>query len=148
MCTKEKPNTIRRVYAIIDDQSNSSLISSGLADELGAVGPEEKYYLTTCSGDREIKYGWRVTGVTIQPPNGAMSDLPTLIECDNIPHDKREIPTPEMARRFPHLQEIASEIPPKAPTFIFSSGETLQNFLKFESSETDPTELHGHKGFL
>ena len=40
------------------------------------------------------------------------SDLPTLVECDSIPQDKREIPTPEMARRFPHLRGIADEIPP------------------------------------
>jgi len=40
------------------------------------------------------------------------ANLPTLIECGNIPQDKREIPTMEMARRFPHLQEIADGIPP------------------------------------
>ena len=40
------------------------------------------------------------------------SDLPTLIECNSLLQDKREIPTPEMARRFAHLQEIASEILP------------------------------------
>lgn len=43
---------------------------------------------------------------------GVAADLPILIECSNIPQDKREIPTPEMARRFPHLQDIANEIPP------------------------------------
>ena len=47
----------------------------------------------------------------VRSPNGAKSELPTLVECDNIPQDKREISTPEMARRFPHLQEIANEIP-------------------------------------
>ena len=112
---KEKPDTLHRIYAIVDEQSNSSLISSELADELGAVGPEEKYLLTTCSGEKEIKYGRRVAGVAIQSLNGVTSDLPTLIECDSIPHDKREIPTPEMARRFPHLHEIAGEIPPLDP---------------------------------
>jgi len=40
------------------------------------------------------------------------SDLPTLIECDSIPQEKREVPTPEMARKFPYLQEIANEVPP------------------------------------
>ena len=101
--SKEKPHEARRVYAIIDEQSNSSLISSELADELGAVGPEEKYYLTTCSGAKETKYGRRVTDTVIQSLGGAASDLPTLIECGDIPQDKREIPTPEMARRFSHL---------------------------------------------
>lgn len=54
---KAKPDTTHRVYAIIDDQSNSSLISNKLADILGSRGLEEKYYLSTCGGDRETKYG-------------------------------------------------------------------------------------------
>ena len=110
--SKEKPHAVHRVYAIMDEQSNSSLISVELADELGASGPEEKYFLTTCSGTKETKYGRRVTDVVIQSISGVTANLPTLIECGNIPQDKREIPTPEMARRFPHLEEIANEIPP------------------------------------
>jgi hypothetical protein len=102
-----------RVYAIIDDQSNSSLISSELADMLGAEGPKEKYYLSTCSGSKETKFGRRVSGLVIRSvSNGREVHLPTLVECDNFPDDKREIPTPEVAQRFPHLQEIAREIPP------------------------------------
>ena len=110
--SKQKPNKSHRIYAIIDEQSNSSLISSELADDLGAAGAEEKYYLTTCSGEKETKYGRRVTGMKIQSLSGTEFNLPTLIECDSIPHDKREIPTPDMARRFPHLQEITNELPP------------------------------------
>ena len=62
-------------------------------------------------GDQVPEYGRRVTDV-VQSVSGAAADLPTLIECGNIPQDKGEIPTPEMARRFPRLQEIANEIPP------------------------------------
>ena len=109
--SKERPKSICRVYAIIDDQSNSFLITSELADELGATGPEEKYYLTTCSGEKEAKYGRRVTGVVLKSLKGTESELPTLVECNNIPRDKQEIPTPEMARRFPHLSDIANEVP-------------------------------------
>ena len=50
--TREKPHPVHRVYAIMDEQSNS-LISIELADELGASRPEEKYLLTTCSGTKE-----------------------------------------------------------------------------------------------
>ena len=109
---KDKPDFVRRVYAIIDEQSNSSLISSELADELGVLGLQEKYYLSTCTSEKEVKYGRRAANVSVQSPKGTASDLPTLIECDSIPQGKREIPTPEMARKFPHLQEIANEIPP------------------------------------
>ena len=109
--SKERPENVCRVYAIIDDQSNTSLITSDLADELGATGPEEKYYPTTCSGEKEAKYGRRVTGVVLNSLNGTESELPTLIECNSIPRDKHEIPTSEMARRFPHLNDIANQIP-------------------------------------
>ena len=87
------------------------MITSELADELGVTGPEEKYYLTTSSGEQEGKYGRRVTGVVLKSLKETESELPTLIECNNIPRDKQEIPTPEMARRFPHLSDIANEIP-------------------------------------
>jgi len=53
---KERPDNAYQVYAILDEQSNSSLISSELADELGVVGAGEKYFLTTCSGEKEVKY--------------------------------------------------------------------------------------------
>ena len=109
---KNKPDFIRRAYAIIDEQSNSSLISSELADELGVSGPQEKYYLSTCTSEKEVKYGRRVANVSIRSTSGTASDLPALVDCDSIPHDKREIPTPELARRFPHIQGIADEIPP------------------------------------
>ena len=110
--SKKKTGSPHRVYAIIDEQSSTSLISSELADELGADGPREKYYLSTCTSEHETKYGRRVPGVYIRSLNGIELDLPTLVECESIPQDKREIPTPETAARFPHLKQIAGEIPP------------------------------------
>lgn len=107
---ESRPKELHRVYAIIDDQSNASLISPDLANQLKIEGPGEKYFLSTCSGTKVIKYGRRVPGLTLTA-NGKISKLPTLIECDNIPQDKNEIPTPEIARRFEHLKEIAHEIP-------------------------------------
>lgn len=80
VASKDRPESICRVYAIIDDQSNASLITSDLADELGATGPEEKYYLTTCSAEKEAKYGRCVTAVVLRFLNGMESELPTLIE--------------------------------------------------------------------
>ncbi len=94
--------------------NNSSLISSELADKLGADGSREKYYLSTCSSNKETKFGRRVPGLVIRSvSNGREAHLPTLVECDHFPEDKKEIPTPEVARRFPHLKDIALEIPPK-----------------------------------
>ena len=109
---EDHPNDVHRVYAIVDDQSNPSIISTELADKLNMEGPDWKYYLSTCGGDREVRYGWRITGLIIRSIHGRTSRLPTLTECDGIPQEKKEIPTPEIAREHPHLRSIAEEIPP------------------------------------
>ena len=41
---EDRPNEFHRVYAIVDDQSNASIISTKLVDKLKAEGPECKYY--------------------------------------------------------------------------------------------------------
>ena len=104
-----------RIYAIIDDQSNASMISPNLADKLGATGPKLKYLLSTCSGTTKEKSGRRVCGVMLRSMAGRTIRLPQLVECSNIPQDKREIVTPEMAMQFSHLKEVAKEIPPYNP---------------------------------
>lgn len=37
---------------------------------------------------------------------------PPLIECDSMPDDRTEIPTPEIAQHHPHLRPIANKIQP------------------------------------
>jgi hypothetical protein len=111
---QRRPRERQRVYAIMDDQSNASLITTELANQLQADGPIEKYHLTTCSDNKVVKYSRRVPGLILQSTVGATSKilkLPTLIECDHVPQDKHEIPTPETAKRFDHLRDIATEIP-------------------------------------
>lgn len=41
--------------------------------------------------------------------------LPTLIECNHMPDDRSEIPTPAVAQHQPHLKSIAHRIPPLDP---------------------------------
>jgi hypothetical protein len=41
--------------------------------------------------------------------------LPTLLECNQIPINHLEIPTPNAARHHGHLRRIADEIPPLVP---------------------------------
>ena len=51
---EDRPNEVHRVYAIVGDQSNASIISTELTDKLNAEGPEWKYYLSTCGGAKEV----------------------------------------------------------------------------------------------
>ncbi|KAK3734147.1 hypothetical protein QZH41_005664 [Actinostola sp. cb2023] len=107
----QHPQERHRVYAIIDDQSNTSMITPDLADKLKADGPRDRYLLSTWSGEKEVNYGRRISGVLLSAGNKT-SKLPTLVECAHIPQDKAEIPTPEIAGRFSHLRDIAQDIPP------------------------------------
>lgn len=52
----DRPNEVHRVYAVVDDQSNASIISTELADRLKAEGPASKYHLSTCGGTKVVKY--------------------------------------------------------------------------------------------
>ena len=109
--SEDRPDNVYRVYAIVDDQSNAALITTDLADKLSANGPEWKYYLSTCAREKEVRHGRRVTGLIVRSVHGRTSKLPTLIECDDVPQDKEEIPTPEIAMQYHHLSDIADENP-------------------------------------
>ena len=99
--SRRNPHLTKYIYVIVDEHSNSSLVTSKLADDLGADGPLEKYFLSTCSGEKEEKYHRRVAGIAVRSLSGAKFTVLALTECDTIPQDKREIPTLDMARSFP-----------------------------------------------
>ncbi|KAM4045123.1 uncharacterized protein ACNLHF_008939 [Anomaloglossus baeobatrachus] len=100
-----------KLYAILDDQSNRSLASSAFFDIFGIKGLSCSYSLKTCTGVSE-ESGRRATGYQIESLDGKTSlPLPTLIECNAIPNNREEIPTPEAALHHPHLRNIAHLIP-------------------------------------
>ena len=137
---QDREEQAHRIYAIVDDQSNASMISTDLTDILGVQGPKEKYYLFTCSTEKKMKYGRRVYGLALRSSSGKLPKLPTLIECNQIPQSKDEIPTPEIAREFRHLQDIADKIPPideNAKIHILI-GRDAPELLKVRAFKNDP----------
>lgn len=104
-----------RMYAVLDDQSNLSLARSEFFDKFDIHGTEAPYSITTCMGATQA-YGRRAHGYVIESlDKETCLQLPTLIECDNLPNNRKEIPTPEVAYHHNHLNKIASEIPPLDP---------------------------------
>ncbi|XP_075924090.1 uncharacterized protein LOC142925100 [Petromyzon marinus] len=109
---KGHPERAVRMYAIMDDQSNKSLARSEFFDQLGVGGNSFPYTLRTCSGLMETA-GRRAGGLMVETMDSTMKlALPTVTECNEIPDDRSEIPTPEVARHHPHLKPIAEFIPP------------------------------------
>lgn len=105
----------KRMYAVLDDQSNLSLARSEFFDLFGIHGTEAPYSITTCMGAMQT-FGRRAHGYVIESlDKETCLQLPTLIECDNLPNNRAEIPTPEAAYHHKHLNKISSEIPPLDP---------------------------------
>lgn len=104
-----------RMYAVLDDQSNLSLARSEFFNKFDIHDSEAPYSITTCMGTTQA-YGRRAHGYVIESlDNETCLQLPTLIECDNLPNNRKEIPTPEVVYHHKHLNKIASEIPPLDP---------------------------------
>lgn len=91
---------------------NRSLISPEVLDTLGIHTAEIQYTLTSCSGSYQAA-GRIAHNLTIQSlDKGYNLELPTVIECPEIPIDVTEIPTPDVAQHFTHLKGIANMITP------------------------------------
>ncbi|XP_026036546.1 uncharacterized protein LOC113029762 [Astatotilapia calliptera] len=109
------PQMKTKMYAILDDQSNVSLARSPFFDMFNVHGEAFPYTMKTCSGTTN-KTGRRAHGFVIEGVDGKVSiPLPTLTECNQIPDNRSEIPTPEAAAAHHHLAHIAAQIPPLDP---------------------------------
>ena len=106
-----KPYLSKTMYAIVDDQSNRSLAKSEFFEIFKENGVEMPYSLLSCSGST-MTSGRRANGYIVESLEGFKLDLPTLIECNDIPDNRSEIPTPEVAQQYEHLNDIAHFIPP------------------------------------
>lgn len=104
-----------KAYAVLDEQSNRSLAKTELFDTFGIEAGAAPYTLKTCSGVVEA-YGRRASNLVVESIDGDMQiPLPTIIECDVMPDDRLEIPSPEIARHYPHLKALVDKIPPVDP---------------------------------
>ena len=109
---KDHIDLVVKAYAVIDDQSNSTLGTPELFDRLGIEGEEIPYVISSCNGKIQTS-GRRAHNLIIESFDSSVTlDLPVVTECDVIPDNRNEIPTPDITRHYPHLQNLESRIPP------------------------------------
>ena len=140
------PANKTKAYVIIDDQSNCSLAKPKLFDLL-KPSEAQPYTLKTCSGTSQAS-GRHAHNLIIKLLDGTRGHkLPAPTECDAIPDSREEIPTPNVARAFPHLRPIADKIPelcPEAEILLLLARELMHlPFIKFMSLEANPRMHHG-----
>lgn len=112
-CRAKRPS--RENYIVLDEQSNRSLGRTEFFEHFGIKDAGLTYTLKTCSGVVETN-GRRASNFMVESLDGNTHiPLPTLIECDMLPDDRSEIPSPEVARHHPHLKHLADKIPSLDP---------------------------------
>lgn len=108
---KDQPELSLSLYALLDDQSNCTLAKPEFFDFMGVSNSSvQRYTLTSCSGQLKTT-GRRASGFIVCAIDGSCNmTLPLVTECNEIPSDRREIPTPDVIRHYKHLEDLP--IPP------------------------------------
>lgn len=101
-----------RMYAILDDQSNRTLARSNFFQLLNVNAKEIEYTLSSCAGI-VVTSGRTAHDLVVESLDGSSRlELPNVLECNEIPNSRDEIPTPEVAFYHSHLNDISEYIPP------------------------------------
>lgn len=109
------PIESKLTYVILDDQSNRSLARTKFFTMFSDFGDKIDYSLSSCSGWSENQ-GRRSKDYCIQALDGSPPiELPPLLECDQIPNQRDEIPTPDVTKHYDHLEDLYDLIPTIKP---------------------------------
>ncbi|XP_071149457.1 uncharacterized protein [Mytilus edulis] len=107
----DRPEHFKNVYCVLDDQSNRTLATSDFFNFFRENGKEFEYALASCAG-RFVSSGRRASGYILESLDGSSClNVPEIIECNDIPNNREEIPSSVVASSYPHMMDIASCIP-------------------------------------
>ena len=107
------PPNQKLVYALLDDQSDTTFISKEVLDYLQVNGPKTQLSLSTMHAENELVRSERIKGLEVSDINHSTSiKLPTTFSCETIPAKRQQIPCPEMANSWLHLKPIAHHLIP------------------------------------
>lgn len=122
------PDKAQKMYAVLDNQSNQSLVRSDFFSLFSIKGASSCYTLKTCSGVMETA-GRKASNLVVASLDGkTQAVLPPLLECNMIPDNRSEIPMPDIAQFFPYLAPVADKIPPaesSAPILLLLARDIL-----------------------
>ena len=99
-------------YALLDEQSDACFVKDDLIRRLDVDGPEVELKLSTVLAEKVIK-SQRVQGLVVRGYDEDVEiPLPKSYSRSSIPARKDQIPRPESALNWPHLQKISKNIMP------------------------------------
>ena len=107
------PRTERLVYALLDDQSDTTFVADDILNHLDVSGPETNLLLSTMHATNELIKIRKKGGLIVQDFKRQVTlHLPKPFSHEIIPAKRSHIPRPESALLWPHLEKIAAQIAP------------------------------------
>ena len=107
---KEDPECRLKVYAALDDQSDTCFITDDAINNLRITGPGVQLELGTMHSVEKIDTQ-RIDGLVVSRFDGKVNiPLTRAYSGSHIPSLRGQIPRPETARKYEHLERIADEI--------------------------------------
>ena len=109
----ERPNIEVRVYALLDDGSDSTFVKNSVLKDLGVCGSDVSLTLNTMHGQTNVPVQ-RVSGLVAQKLDKSEEPipLPKAYSREVIPSRREQIPTPEITSKWTHLEGIKDQISP------------------------------------
>ena len=109
---KSHPELKVKVYALLDDASDKAFIKTDVKDKLGIPGVHSKFILSTMLGSEEITV-CRVDGLVVERIDERVQvELPRTYSRDQIPSRRDQIPGPEDAAVWLHVQKVKDKVMP------------------------------------
>ncbi|XP_023204623.1 uncharacterized protein LOC111611627 [Xiphophorus maculatus] len=113
LSTSSNPENEILVYALLDNQSDTTFIMQDKADVLETKGEPVQLKLSTLSSRNTIIPSQRLVGLQVRGFYSSKKiSLPVTYSREFIPANLSHIPTPKTARAWPHLEHLAEEIAP------------------------------------
>ena len=107
------------VYALLDTQSDTTFVLHDTCTALCLSGVDVKLFLSTMYAENRVVESQRVKGLSVRGFNNSLRiSLPDAYTREIMPANRSHIPTPEMARMWPHLEPIAEYLTDLKPCQI------------------------------
>ena len=99
------------MYATLDTQADTTFILEDTRQALGISGVSVELSLSTMHAENKPVNSHKIKGLTVRGVNSGLNiSLPTTFSIEAIPANKSHIPTPDVARSWPHLNPIADKL--------------------------------------
>ena len=109
----DHPDREHLVYCLLDNQSDTTFVLDDTCDALDVSGPSVNLKLSTMLSENQEIESKKIQGLIVR---GYDSDvkihLPSAYTRAIMPADRSHIPTPDMARQWPHLECLVNKLSP------------------------------------